>query len=147
MTLLVAAVVVHDLFTDRVVLLRRGPQARFGRGLWDLPVGKNDPGEPVTLTAVRELREETGLVVAQEDLRLAHLVHAAHGAEAPDGFLTVVFVTHRWSGELVNAEPAKHSEVCWVGTGEIPEDVVLSTDRMLAAALAGPASVSLHGWS
>lgn len=63
MTLLVAAVIVHDEATNRVVLLQRGQDAKFAQGLWDLPVGKSEPGEPITETAVRELYEETGLVV------------------------------------------------------------------------------------
>jgi 8-oxo-dGTP pyrophosphatase MutT (NUDIX family) len=88
MTLLVAAVIVHDLNNDQVVLLRRGPHAKFAQGMWDLPVGKALPGEPITITAVRELREETGLTVDPETLEVAHTLHAARGVEAPNGFLT-----------------------------------------------------------
>ena len=33
----------------------------FRRGVWDLPKGKQDPGETLAQTAVREVREETGL--------------------------------------------------------------------------------------
>ncbi|MEO3749260.1 NUDIX domain-containing protein [Streptomyces sp. B6B3] len=146
MTLLAAAVVVHDRDADRVVLLRRGPRAKFGRGLWDLPVGKSDPGEPVTETAVRELREETGLVVDPADLTLAHVVHGAVGAESPGGFLTVIFTAHRWRGTLVNAEPRKHSEVRWLPTGDLPRDVVFSTDAVLHRCLTGDVGVTLHGW-
>ncbi|WP_326596765.1 NUDIX domain-containing protein [Streptomyces sp. NBC_01803] len=147
MTLLVAAVVVHDRETDRIVLLQRGPEAKFGRGLWDLPVGKSDLGEPVTVTAVRELKEETGLIVDPADLRLAHVIHAAHGVESPDGFLTVVFLTHRWSGTLINAEPHKHSRVAWVSTDEIPGEIVFSADRVIERCLGGgEPGITLHGW-
>ncbi|MEP6646687.1 MAG: NUDIX domain-containing protein [Saprospiraceae bacterium] len=33
----------------------------FRRGVWDLPKGKQDPGETLIQTAVREVREETGI--------------------------------------------------------------------------------------
>lgn len=33
----------------------------FRRGVWDLPKGKQDPGETLAQTALREVREETGL--------------------------------------------------------------------------------------
>lgn len=69
MTLLAAAVIVHDKESDRVVLLQRGPGAKYGNGLRDLPADKSDPGEPITETTVRELREETGLVVGPRSLR------------------------------------------------------------------------------
>lgn len=144
--LLVAAVIVHDEERDRVVLIRRGPRAKFARGLWDLPVGKSEPGEPVTQTAVRELREETGLVVDPGSLRLAHVVHGARGVDAPGGFLTVVFATREWTGEPVNTEPAKHSRVCWVDTAEIPGEFVPTNAAALAHYLGGEARVSHRGW-
>ncbi|WP_049571042.1 NUDIX domain-containing protein [Streptomyces sp. SBT349] len=147
LTQLVAAVLVHDLETDRVVLLRRSPDAPFGGGLWDLPVGKCDPGEPITATAVRELKEETGLLVDPADLALVHVLHGARGARAPGGFLTVIFRTHRWRGTLLNAEPHKHSQARWVGTGELPEEMVFSTDRVIHRCLTGEPGVTLHGWS
>lgn len=88
MTVLVAAVIVHDKATNRVVLLQRGQNAKFSQGMWDLPVGKSEPGEPITETAVRELYEETGLTVNAESLKVAHIIHGALGVEAPNGFLT-----------------------------------------------------------
>ncbi|SOF02099.1 NUDIX domain-containing protein [Streptomyces sp. OV198] len=109
MTLLVAAVIVHDQATNRVVLLQRSQNAKFAQGMWDLPVGKSEPGEPVTETAARELFEETGLAVKPEALKVAHIIHGAWGVEAPNGFLTVVFTTHEWTGEPENREPHKHA--------------------------------------
>ncbi|WP_030062220.1 MULTISPECIES: NUDIX domain-containing protein [Streptomyces] len=146
MTLLVAAVIVHDRESRRVVLLRRGPKAKFAQGMWDLPVGKNEPGEPITETAVRELKEETGLVVTPDDLRLAHVIHGARGVEAPNGFLTVVFAAHRWSGELTNGEPAKHSEVAWIDVDAVPEEFVSTTKAALTSYLDNGPSVSLDSW-
>jgi ADP-ribose pyrophosphatase YjhB (NUDIX family) len=147
MTLLVAAVIVHDQDNHRVVLLQRGPKAKFAQGLWDLPTGKNDPGEPITETAVRELREETGLLVDPTSLRLAHVIHGAWGVESPNGFLTVVFATHEWTGELTNPEPDKHSEVRWVDTTAIPQEFVPSTHNALAHYLNGDVRVTLRGWN
>ena len=147
MTLLVAAVIVHDLETQRVVLLQRGPKAKFAQGMWDLPVGKSEPGEPITETAIRELNEETGLVVAVGDLRLAHVIHGARGVEAPNGFLTVVFATHHWSGELVNSEPEKHAQVAWVATESIPKEFVSTTANALHRYLQGGPDVSVDSWT
>ena len=146
MTLLVAAVIVHDKDTDRVVLLQRSENAKFAQGMWDLPVGKSDPGEPVTETAIRELHEETGLVVKPEALRVAHIIHGAWGVESPNGFLTVVFAVHEWAGEHENREPRKHAQVRWVPTDALPEEFVPSTAGALRDYLAGATAVSLHGW-
>ncbi len=44
---------------DAVLLIRRG-KPPF-EGLWSIPGGRIQPGEPVRETALRELREETGV--------------------------------------------------------------------------------------
>ncbi|WP_241265531.1 NUDIX domain-containing protein [Streptomyces boncukensis] len=146
MTLLVAAVIVHDKATNRVVLLQRSQNAKFAQGMWDLPVGKSDPGEPITETAVRELYEETGLTVKPESLKVAHIIHGAWGVEAPNGFLTVVFAAHVWTGEPENREPRKHAQVRWVDVGTIPENFVKTTASALRNYLTGGNDVSLNGW-
>ncbi|MFF4988203.1 NUDIX domain-containing protein [Streptosporangium saharense] len=147
MTLLVAAVIVHDRETDQVVLLQRGPRAKFAQGMWDLPVGKSEPGEPITHTAIRELKEETGLSVQPGSLRLAHIIHGARGVEAPNGFLTVVFAVHEWSGTLTNGEPDKHAQVRWTHTTELPHDFVSTTASALHRYLAGGPDISLDSWN
>ncbi|GAB2618588.1 hypothetical protein GCM10027168_58630 [Streptomyces capparidis] len=146
MTLLVAAVIVHDKATNRVLLLQRSDNAKFARGMWDLPVGKSEPGEPITETAVRELYEETGLTVKPGSLRIAHIIHGAWGVEAPNGFLTVVFAAHDWTGEPENREPRKHSQVRWVDANAIPENFVVTTSSALHHYLEGGSEVSLDGW-
>lgn len=55
-----AGAVVHDA-AGRLLLIRRGQEP--GRGLWSLPGGRCEPGETAAETAVREVREETGLDV------------------------------------------------------------------------------------
>jgi 8-oxo-dGTP pyrophosphatase MutT (NUDIX family) len=89
MTLLVAAVIVHNKATNRVVLLQRSENAKFGQGMWDLPVGKNEPGEPITETAVRELYEETGLTVKPESLKVADISHGEMVRHFNDQSLTI----------------------------------------------------------
>lgn len=145
-TLLVAAVIVHDTAHDRVLLIQRGPNAKYAAGMWELPVGKHEPGERITDTAVRELHEETGLVVQPESLRVAHLVHGLHGVDAPDGFLTVVFATHDWTGTPENREPTKHAALRWADPAALPTPFVPTSAEALHHYLAGGPEVAITGW-
>jgi 8-oxo-dGTP diphosphatase len=48
--------------SERLLLIRRGHEP--GAGLWSIPGGRVEPGETDAQALVRELREETGLLVA-----------------------------------------------------------------------------------
>src|SRR3954468_15697965 len=57
-----AAVAVFDLF-GRLLLQERGDDALHDPGRWGYPGGDLEEGEDFVTAAVRELHEETGLVV------------------------------------------------------------------------------------
>jgi len=59
----VGAVVVDE---DRVLLVRRGTEPL--RGQWSLPGGLLELGEALTDGVIREVREETGLIVEPSEL-------------------------------------------------------------------------------
>ncbi|MCF1599432.1 NUDIX hydrolase [Streptomyces muensis] len=57
---LAAAVVMDD--KQRVLLVRRSVKERFLPRVWGVPCGKLEPGESPEDGALRELKEETGLL-------------------------------------------------------------------------------------
>jgi ADP-ribose pyrophosphatase YjhB (NUDIX family) len=67
----VGAVVVEE---GRVLLVRRGTEPLLGH--WSLPGGLLEVGETLTAGVVREVREETGLIV--EPLELIELLDRIH---------------------------------------------------------------------
>lgn len=48
----------------KILLIRRSVQDRYGAGMWDLPGGKVSENEDKRQALLREVREETGLIVA-----------------------------------------------------------------------------------
>ncbi|MDX3661194.1 NUDIX domain-containing protein [Streptomyces sp. ID05-26A] len=137
---------VHVLLVrDGEVLLsrRRDTDPRFD-GLWHLPSGKLDAGESVLGGAAREAAEEIGVVIEAGDLRHVHTVHATGTGVEPR--LGLFFEVLRWSGEPVNLEPAKCSELGWFGLGALPEDTMTYPAAGIAGYLAGE-SFGLLGWA
>lgn len=73
---------------------------RENHALWGMPGGKVDPGEDVVATALRETREETGLQLRAEDLRLLY-----SGTSAGDkDFVTTTFL---YVGEPIDKSQLK----------------------------------------
>lgn len=100
--LVVAGAILKD---QRVLAARRAPHKRQA-GLWELPGGKVEAGEPQADALIRELQEELGIEVAVGE-RLAESVHRYAHAE-------VRLVA--WRCELLAGEPAgpDHDRLEWV---------------------------------
>ena len=121
-----AAVVVGD--DGRVVLIQRGRPPAVGT--WTLPGGRVRGGEPIVDAVLREIREETGLVVRVGPLvEVVELISERHHYVVHDHLARVV------SGTLVAGDDA--ADARWVSVDELaefsPTDAVV---RVIHAALA-----------
>nr|WP_278249649.1 NUDIX domain-containing protein [Nocardioides sp. IC4_145] len=77
------ALVVQGDGSDASVLLSRVSASGFHTGLWTLPGGGVEHGEPPAVAAAREVREETGLEV--EVGRVLHVADESIRGTAPSG--------------------------------------------------------------
>jgi len=108
----------------RVLVGRR--VAEPGRML-AIPGGKLDPGESVEACAIRELSEETGLVV-----RVARTFDAVFVAGwVVAGVLVELGVMSR-DAMPREREPDKFAELAWIDPAHPPEDLFPATAALLA---------------
>lgn len=116
------------------VLLERGskdnPEAlflhrtgsKYQNDTFMTPGGGVEPGEPPLAAAVREPREETGVVIDPADLVLGYVMF--RGAHDETGNrVDIVFRTRKWGGEPKNNEPHKCDELRWLRLRDLPESV------------------------
>lgn len=100
-----------------LLVLRKSNVAN--NGLWSLPGGHIESGETFYNTAIRELHEELGIVVTEEDLQLKCI---GHGVE--QNYLGVFFICSVWQNEISNLEPNKCSKLEFFELNNIPENTI-----------------------
>ncbi len=103
----------------RVLLLKRAPHSLPYPGLWDLPGGGCEKGEPIRETLVREVFEETGLHVRPRapvdvvDLRWKL------PREREQLGVSIVFLCSITGGLRPPRLSSEHTEFAWVGRAEL----------------------------
>jgi ADP-ribose pyrophosphatase YjhB (NUDIX family) len=109
-------IVVND--HDEILMIRR-----TDNGNWAVPGGGMDLGESITGTAVRETREETGIVCEITGLvgiytNPNHVIRYTSNGEVRQEF-SIVFTARPVGGELRSS--SESSEPQWVSTRAIPD--------------------------
>jgi len=88
----------------------------FRRGKWDLPKGKQDPGESLEECALREVQEETGI----QGLELKKFLLVTEHAYEEKG-IALIKQTHWWQMTANSNQPIipqaeeQITEVRWIG--------------------------------
>lgn len=112
--------------SDGKYLLLLKAKGKFGEGFWNAPGGKIEPSESAEKAAVREVFEETGLVVS--DLKVAGNLEFYFGpGKAKPDWTAVVFKTSNFSGSL--RERSEEGTLEWFGRDRLPMDKMWEDDR------------------
>lgn len=105
-------IMIRDPHSGKVLVQRR---VKHWQGL-AFPGGHVENGESFVDSAVREVREETGLTV--EHLKSCGIVHWCH-AETGDRYIVMLYKTECFRGEMLTE--TEEGKVFWVFPEEIPK--------------------------
>jgi len=108
------------------ILVGKRKNASSGSGCWGLPGGGMDAGEKPQETAVREIEEETSIIITDSQwMEFATFTNDCFMEESGEHWITIYYLCRPqyWKGEAKIVEPHKCEEWRWVGLHEIPQPV------------------------
>jgi ADP-ribose pyrophosphatase YjhB (NUDIX family) len=116
------------------ILMLRRQNTGFEDGNYSVVGVHLDGGETIVEAAIREGREEAGVVIAPGNVRVTGVMHR----RAPDEERIDFFVTiERWQGEVTNCEPHKCSDLSWFPLDALPSNTIPYVRQAIANVLAG----------
>ena len=93
--------------------------------LWGLPGGGMIAGETPKETAVREVREEAGIIIIPEKITFETFTNDIFLEEKNEHWITLYYICEYldWAGDLERKEPDKCLEWKWSNLDELPTNL------------------------
>jgi 8-oxo-dGTP diphosphatase len=115
------------IFRDNKFLMfkRRGSH---GAGAWSIPGGHLEFGESFEETAVREVKEETGLAI--KNIRFGAVTNDYFKEEGKH-YVTIWVLSDWLRGKETITEPDKSSDLAWHTFNDLPEPLFLPWQELL----------------
>lgn len=117
---LAVLVIIHN--EQGEILLHQRAGTNYMDGYYDFPSGHVEDKESIKAAAVRELAEETGIVVQEKDLRLVHI----NQNFLDNPYVNFTFVADKWEGEPSICEPEKCSDIGFFAPDNLPAKCTLN---------------------
>ncbi len=95
-------------------------------GSWTFPGGKQEYDETMFEGAKREVKEETNLEISE-----LSIFGATDDIQPNKHYITIQIIANKFSGELKNMEPTKHSEWKWFDLNNLPQNLYTPTREFL----------------
>ncbi len=113
------------LIKEGQILLSRRCNTGWQDGNYSVPSGHVDPDETIESALCRETKEEIGIVLKTEEIKLVHVMHRMNI------YIDFYFVCEKWEGELENKEPNKCDDLKWFNLDTLPENIIMSVKQAI----------------
>lgn len=133
------------LMKDNKILMAKRFNTGYEDGNYSLPAGHVDAGENFTQCVVREVKEEIGIDVKHQDLKVVHVMHRDLGEGEIGNRIDVFFTAEKWQGNIENKELEKCDDLSWFDLNNLPENIIPYI-RQAIDCIKNKVIYSEHGW-
>ncbi len=121
---------------DNQILLLKRANTGYQDGLYGVPAGHIDGGELAMAAMCREAKEEAGIDIKEDDLRLVHVTHRLNGSPEQER-IDLFFECESWRGVITNKEPEKCDNLKWFHIDGLPTNMIPHVRITLEKSLQG----------
>lgn len=118
------------IFNDKNQLLLGLRKSNHAKGTWCPPGGHMEYGETNEQTAIREVKEETGLDISPDNITLKGTTNDFF-KESGKHYITLHLVCKKFSGTPQIMEPEKCAKWQWFDLNDLPENLMLPVKNFL----------------
>ncbi|MBA4319541.1 MAG: NUDIX hydrolase [Flavobacterium sp.] len=133
------------LIKDNKILLQRRFNTGYEDGKYSMIAGHVDKGETFIQCIVREVKEEAGISLNPENLKVVHLMHRNSGTEENNERVDVFLIAEKWDGEIENKEPHKCDDLSWFDLDNLPSNIIPYIKQAIDC-IKNKVFYSEHGW-
>ena len=126
---------------NQVLLLRRY-NTGYEDGKYSVVAGHVDGGEDVYTAMIREAKEEAGIDISIENLKIIQVMHRK---KLDEERIDYFFECSEWSGDIAIIEPDKCDRLDWIDINNLPDNTIDYIHEALKNRGEGIA-FSVYGW-
>lgn len=119
----IASVNILLLNDERKYLFLRRAGTGWADGHYTVPAGHLERGESITAAAVREAKEEAGVVIDPATLKLVHVMHRSDRDDDHER-LDFFLLAPEWKGRPIVGEPDKADQIVWFPLEDLPKNTL-----------------------
>jgi 8-oxo-dGTP pyrophosphatase MutT (NUDIX family)/N-acetylglutamate synthase-like GNAT family acetyltransferase len=108
---------------DSRILLSKRKNTGYQDGMYSLVSRHLEGGETVCQCMIREAKEEAGITLAPNGLKVVHVMHR-NNTDFGREYIDIALSAREWQGEIVNMEPDKCDGLEWFPLDGLPENIV-----------------------
>lgn len=115
---------------DGNLLFLRRYNTGWQNGKYTLPAGHLDGNETIADCMARETREETGIYIDPNNLKV---ILTVHHIDVDEEYIDFYLTTNNWEGIPRITEPEKCDDIQWFPSDNLPENVLQNVRAAIVA--------------